>query len=348
MKTIFRTIVSVILCLNLVACQNSEDSKDWTHANLSVQEMSGISIRAILAASDSNIYFAANNGQIGYSPDLGKTWKIDTIHQDDRTPSFRSIAKTEEAVFILSIESPALLYKWQDSKKELIYRDNHPEIFYDSMTFFDDTHGIALGDPIDGCFSILLTSDGGKTWEKLPCEQLPKNIEGEAAYAASNTNIATIGSHAWFATGGAASRVWHSSDKGQNWEVFDTPIQSGGKMTGIYSIDFWDTMNGIVVGGDWDNKEDKNATVAITYDGGKTWELVADGIEPDFKSCVQYIPNSDGQKLLAVGTTGISYSKDAGQTWKQIHEEGFYTFQFVDHKTAVLAGEEKFGVLRLK
>ena len=32
--------------------------------------------------------------------------------------------------------------------------------------FWDPSHGIIVGDPVDGRFSILTTSDGGVTWQK--------------------------------------------------------------------------------------------------------------------------------------------------------------------------------------
>lgn len=339
----------VILSISFLvtACSSNKPVKDWSQATLTTTDLSGISIRAIEVINDSTVYFAANNGQVGITHNLGSTWALQTIKYGEKAPSFRAIAHTQDAVFIMSIESPALLYKWKNGEKKLVYEDTHPDVFYDAMNFFDEKNGIALGDPLNGCFSILLTSDGGNTWEKLACEGLPKMIEGEAAYAASNTNISVVDGQAWFVTGGAASRVWHSKDKGRSWEVFDTPIVQGGKMTGIYSVDFRDQNNGIIIGGDWDDKANNVANKAITNDGGKTWKLIADGAEPGYKSCVRYVPNSEGLKLIAVGSTGISYSKDGGATWSQINENGFYTFRFVNETTIVLAGDEKFGVLSL-
>lgn len=331
----------------LSSCQEASKSNSWKEARLEVSSLPGISIRALQANPDSSLYFAANDGYFGKSLNLGLSWQMDTLSTDEFVPSFRSIAQNEKGVFILSIAAPALLYSYTDQGFELTYTEQHPDAFYDSMTFFDETTAIAFGDPIDNCFSILLSTNGGDTWQKVPCELLPSPVPGEAAFAASNTNIATYGSHAWIATGGAASRVLHTADKGLSWEVYETPIQSGKKMSGIYSIAFWDESNGIVVGGDWDNKSDNTGNVALTKDGGKNWELVAEGKQPDFKSCVQYIPGGEGKKIMAVGTTGIVYSEDGGYHWEKIQEEGFYTIKFINQKLAVLAGENKFGKLYL-
>ena len=49
-----------------------------------------------------------------------------------------------------------------------------------------------MGDPTADCISIIITRDGGQTWNKIPCSQLPKSKEGEAAFAASNTILPSI------------------------------------------------------------------------------------------------------------------------------------------------------------
>ena len=89
-----------------------------------------------------------------------------------------------------------------------VYTEVNPKVFYDSMKFFDESHGIAMGDPTENCLSIILTNDGGNTWTKVPCEKLPPVVEGEAAFAASNTNIKVLGNTAWIVTGGTKARVF--------------------------------------------------------------------------------------------------------------------------------------------
>jgi len=316
-------------------------------SSLLIIPMEGRSIRALEVLNDSTLFFAANNGQTGLSTDSGSTWHFDQITFEDKTPAFRSTAYHSSALFLLSIENPALLYRIEGGKRELVYTERHPDVFYDAMQFFDDKYGIALGDPIDGCFSIIRTSDGGASWQKLGCENLPPAIAGEAAFAASNSNLAIQGNKVWFATGGAVSRVFYSDDRGLHWKVVETPVISGGKMTGIYSVDFYNDQIGMVIGGDWDEKSSNRANKAITLDGGKTWRLVADGEGASYKSCVRFVPNGGGKKIIAVSTNGISYSGNQGKTWQTIHEEGFYTVRFANKNLAYLAGENKIGILKL-
>ena len=258
------------------------------------------------------------------------------------------MASNGSVMFALSIANPALLYQITGSSPKIVYTERHEKVFYNSMKFFDEKNGIAMGDPTEDCLSIILTNDGGNTWNKVPCDKLPKVVEGEAAFAASNTNIKVLEKTAWVVTGGAKARVFKTTDFGKTWEVFDTPMIQGNGPQGIYSVDFSDESNGIIFGGDYSKPEENTANKAITADGGKTWSLVSNGQEPNYKSCVQYVPNTNGKEVFAVGKTGISYSNDAGNTWKKVSEEGYYIIQFVDRNTAWLAGNQKIGKLVLK
>ena len=217
----------------------------------------------------------------------------------------------------------------------------------DSMAFFDEKNGITIGDPTDTCISIILTHDAGETWKKIACSKLPVAIEGEASFAASNTNIAIVKNTVWVVTGGAKERVFKSTDKGETWQVFETPIIQGNGPQGIYSVDFADELQGIIIGGDYSKPLENTTNKAITKDGGKTWTIVANGKNPAYKSCVQYVPNTQGKEVFAVGKSVVSYSNDGGLTWKEVSTDSYCSIQFVDQNTAWLSGPQKIGKLLL-
>ena len=196
--------------------------------------------------------------------------------------------------------------------------------------------------------SVIITRDGGNTWTKLSCDDLPKAKDGEAAFAASDTNIAIVGDNTWVATGGKASRVLYSPDKGKTWEVFDTPIVQGLETTGMYSIDFYDAKHGFAIGGDYTKPDNNLANKIVTNDGGKTWEVVAKGKNPGYRSCVQYIPNRMGKELVAIGFKGIDYSNDSGYSWKHLSDEGFYTIRFLNDSVAYAAGKGRISKLTFR
>src|ERR1700683_1145971 len=270
------------------------------------------------------------------------------------------------------------IYHTTDAGKtwQLQFTNKNPKGFFDSMLFWDRTHGIALADPIPDetdkesskesgqlKFELLQTTDG-QTWTPLPPANLPPSIAGEGAFAASNSCLAILPSpsaltsrstptssstptpmpiltselllptfssvipsafssvipsearnlgfagatntagriapppaqpwksdasaprepsekdaasdpdpNIWFATGGKAARVFHSPDRGQTWQVFNTPIVHGPDSAGIFSISFRDPLHGVIAGGDYKHPDQDGPNLAFTNDGGQTWTL---------------------------------------------------------------------------
>lgn len=312
-------------------------------------ELKKTSIRAIEVLDDSTLWFAGANGRYGRI--VNDQLEIDSISHEGRNPSFRSIAYNGKHIFLLSIEDPALLYKIDPSlplgTQELVYKESNPKVFYDSMTFFDDKNGIAMGDPVENCLSIIKTTDGGAHWTKLNCKDLPVSDEGEAAFAASDTNIAIYEDKVWIATGGKKARVFISDKQLKDWSVFETPIDQGGEMTGIFSIDFYDKNLGIIMGGNWDDKKDGSKSKAITLDGGQTWTLTATDQIPGYISCVQFVPGRSGKHLLAVSTEGVYFSDDTAKTWVKIRDKGYFSLRFTDHNTAWLSVGQEITKIKL-
>lgn len=340
--------IFIYLCflLSLISsCQKNEANNPSKISILSLDSLSiPSSIRALQALNENEIWFAGSEGIFGYSQNGGQNWQIDSITTDSIPPHFRALAVTKQAVHLLAIGSPALLYRSTDqgANWEIVYREDHPAAFYDAMHFWDDQYGIAMGDPTDGCLSVIRTEDGGQSWEKVPCSQIPPAVEGEAAFAASNSNLALQpGGKVWMVSGGPAARVYYSDDYGQNWQVYDTPIVFGGQMTGIYTVDFYDDQNGIIFGGDWNDKARNTQNKAITTDGGQSWQLISDGAAPGYQSCVQYLPGSEGQTLISCGIPGIHYSQDGGTSWDTLSTDSYYTLSVADPYMLWLAGNQK-------
>jgi len=204
-----------------------------------------------------------------------------------------------------------------------------------------------FGDSINGEFYILTTADGGRTWSRVPPATLPRALENEGAFAASGTNIAVFGkTYAWIGTGaGAKARVLRTTDGGRSWQVADTPLAAG-PSTGIFSVAFRDAKHGVVAGGDYRKEQEAIDNLAITNDGGVTWNLVK-GLS-GFRSVVAYVPNAKTPALVALGPSGGDYSLDDGQTWAPIEGRGFDTFSFVPHKPVGWAAGANGGLGKLE
>lgn len=339
------------LCLILLAavlsCKNDKEikTKDFKPSFTTVEKDTllneDISIRAI-TIDGNKAWYAGSKGKYGWvSLNGGKNFSGVAV-QDTIIPEFRAIAQTSTDVFIVNVGSPALLYKIsKDGKRsKLVYTETNEKVFYDSMKFRNDKEGIAIGDPTEDCISIITTNDGGETWTKMPCGKLPKIVTGEAAFAASNTNLIVRGDKTWIVSGGKKSRVFYSADKGNNWEVFNTPIVQGSEMTGMFSADFYDDTIGFAVGGDYEKLDKNSGNKIVTTDGGKTWSLIGENTGFGYASCVQFVPGGNGDELITVGPSGVYYSYNRGKDWKKVlDDKTFHTINFINNKTAIAAGQ---------
>ncbi len=331
------------LTVLIQSCAPGPASHGYTRVGVTVIHEDSTSYRA-LEVLPGSVGFAGSDGRFGSIALPGETVRLGYLEHQGTLPEFRAVAHTPTDFFLLSAGDPALLYKTGDSgSMELVYSESGPGVFYDSMAFWDDVNGIAAGDAREGCLSILLTGDGGKTWERRPCAELPPALEGEGAFAASNTNIALSGDRCWIAT--SKGRIFYSPDRGGSWEVFNTPATVSSDSQGIFSLAFFDSDLGFAIGGDYADAAIRTGNKLITRDGGRTWSLVAEGELPGYKSCVRFVPGSGGEDLVAVGYTGIVYSTDQGRSWRELSGESFYTIRFVNDSVAYAGGRGRLARL---
>jgi photosystem II stability/assembly factor-like uncharacterized protein len=335
--------IFLFLFLGLIGCKSSQDYVATPFSKITSVEVlsASISIRAIESDNDT-IYYAGSDKKLGY---VSSKTKLEL--QLSSLPfnfEFRSLALNSNYVYFLSIGNPALLYRYSRNlmNKELVYEEKNEKVFYDSMHFWNDNEGIAIGDPTENCLSVIITRDSGKTWKKISCDKLPKTVDGEAAFAASNTNISIIKNSCWIVSGGAKSRVFYSADKGNSWKVFTTPIVQGEAMTGIFSSDFYDEKIGFIAGGNYENLQQNFENKAITLNGGKTWKLLGEKSGPGYVSCVQSVPKSKGAGIVTVGATGLFYSNDFGTSWIKLSDDAsLYSIRFISENSAIASGKDK-------
>ncbi len=306
-------------------------------------------LRGLSAVTDRVAWASGSGSTVLRTTDGGATWQKLTITAD--ALDFRDVdAIDARTAYVLSIGNGPLsrVYKTTDGGANwtLQFKNADPKAFYDSMSFWDANHGIVIGDSIGGRFCIMTTENGGRIWKRVPARALPPALENEGAFAASGTNIAIVGrTHAWIGTGAAqTARVLRTTDRGRTWKVSNTPLVAG-PSAGIFSIAFRDSKHGVVVGGDYTKEKEAVGNLAVTTDGGETWELVK-GLS-GYRSAVAYVPvtfrSRQTEMLVAVGPSGSDYSTDDGRTWKQLEGPGFDTLSFarergVDWPTGWAAG----------
>ena len=327
----------IIAFLFLLSCAEKQRTPVIT---LNVQDSSTeSSFRGLSVVNDSVAWAGGSNGTVLTTSDYGKNW-LNVSNGLPDSVDFRDIEGfSASTAVIMAVGSPGMFFRTSDGGKNwsLTYRDDRPQIFFDAMGFWDEQHGIAFGDAIDGYIEIVRTNDGGATWYRAPEDERPVALEGEGGFAASGTCIITYGdSLVWIGLGAPESRVAFSSNRGKAWSIINSPMAQEAGSAGIFSLAFNTSKFGIAVGGDYMNRSDTTKLIARTSDGGANWNLVENNGLNGQKSAVT--PVADSQLWLASGATGVNASFDNGSSWSLIDSTGYYTIQMASKKSGWLTG----------
>jgi photosystem II stability/assembly factor-like uncharacterized protein len=289
----------------------------------------GSEFRGLHAVSERVVWAAGRGGVVARTTDGGTTWHADSIPGASGLFLVAVRALDDRRAWTLgtafSGPSEARIYFTEDGGKSwrLQYENTTTGVFFDGLAFWDARHGIAFGDPIDGTFLVVTTEDGGARWSRIPVERMPKVAPGEAAFAASGTAITVRGTgEVWIATGGGPrARVFHSTDRGATWEVFETPA-TGSTAKGLFGIAFEDQQSGVAVGGDYQQRDASVENLLLTDDGGKSWRI---GSSPGLVGVQYGVFHVRGGSYLAFGPGGSAWSGDRGRSWARLEGPGFNT-----------------------
>jgi photosystem II stability/assembly factor-like uncharacterized protein len=303
-------------------------------------------LRGVSAVSASVAWASGANGTILRTTDGGATWQPRPIGGTTAL-DFRDIdAFSARLAYVLSIGpgESSRIYKTTDGGGhwDLQFANLDPKVFLDSMAFWDTDRGVAFSDSVDGRVVVFTTTNGGRTWSRVPPDRLPAALDGEGAFAASGTNVAVSGrDRVWFGT--TAGRVVRSMDGGKTWTIASTPVRAD-KSAGIFSIAFRSATDGVVVGGDFNKPEEAVDNAAVTSDGGATWTLVK-GLR-GYRSVVAWSRRGRGP-AVAIGPSGADMSFDGGRTWTPIEGEGYDTLSFAPGASTGWAAGDKGRIAKL-
>lgn len=299
-------------------------------------------LQAISPVPDTRtIWVSGHGGTWGRSMDGGTTWNT-AVMMDAEQLQFRDVhGVDEETAYLLSAGSGDLsrIYKTGDGGTTwtLQFINRQPQGFFDCFDFWDPDHGVAFSDSVDGNFVILRTENGGDQWDHVAADNMPPALPGEGSFAASGTCVVTGDDGlAWIGTGAAeTARVLFTRDWGTTWSAIAAPVP-GGEAAGLTSLSFRDGQYGVAMGGDIADPDSHSTNVALTSDGGTTWQL---GGGSSFSGAIYggaWVPGSDA--LIAVGPKGIDYSVDGGHQWRPLHRAAHWAVGFASASTGWAVG----------
>jgi cyanophycinase len=306
---------------------------------------SNSSCRSLSVASATVAWAGCTAGKVFRTVDAGATWTVDSVRGAARL-DFRGIkafdANTAVAVSAgPAEEGAAKIYRTTDGGKNwtLTWSDTTKGVFLDGVAFWDANNGFSFSDAVDGRFVILTTGDGGRSWNRVPPANIPPALANEGAFAASNTQLTVQGSsNGWIATGaGPAARVLRTTDRGRTWTVAETGMPASGS-TGFFGIAFADAMNGLAIGGDYRNERGVAAFALRTSDGGVTWKPAGVRRPDGTTSGLVYVPGTSPPIFVAVGQTGVAYTRDFGASWIHADTLTAWGVGFANASTGFVAG----------
>jgi photosystem II stability/assembly factor-like uncharacterized protein len=230
--------------------------------------------------------------------------------------------------------------------------------FYDCFAFWTPNRGLAHSDSVNGVFPELRTEDG-MNWESI-ANNMPPALPGEASFAASGTCITTFGTDdAWIATGGSSiARVLATTDGGNTWNAYDTPLISNSASGGI-TIAFRDAQHGILGGGNLN--DNRSARTVVSSDGGQTWTYTNNPPLGGSIFCLAYANGMPlGNDKYASGGNDPAYAQtvvvtaetepdfdsgaaawtpDEGQTWYRLNGvSGYWAVAFANPRAGWFVG----------
>ena len=329
--------------LALLLCSNAY-SQTYSLQNCEVSVTA--SFRGLSVVDDSIVWVSGSNGWIGRSTDGAKNWVFKQVQGFEKL-DFRSLhAFDKQRAIIANAGSPAHILQTTNGGNtwQIVYQNNHPDSFFDGIDFWNDREGIIYGDPIQGRMLLLVTKDGGNTWNELPELQRPLLNDGEASFAASGTGIRCYDkSKVMISTGGKVSRLFISENNGSSWKIISPPILQGESSTGIFSLAFRDKKMGIIVGGDYLRDSLRTQHILITQDECKTWKVPSTPTR-GLRESVEFLSNT---VVIATGPTGTDISYNSGVDWQPLsNEKGFHVVRKARKgKLVVITGNKKISRL---
>lgn len=234
------------------------------------------------------------------------------------------------SAWVFNAFSADALAQWQMQDSHTQESLRGVSVVSDQIVWASGTHG-----------TFALTSDGGKTW-------MPHQVAG--AEALDFRGVKAFGAAAFLLAAGPGdqSRIYHTSDSGQHWELqFTNPEPKGF----FDCMAFSDEKHGVVVGDPVNGK----FQILQTEDGGKSWRfanlknmppaLKDEGAFAASNSCIAV----NGRNIWFVtggGAARVFHSADGGKSWSVVEtpivhklaSQGIFSVAFKDALHGVIAG----------
>ena len=257
------------------------------------------------------------------------------------------------AIAFLSFYTMVTYADWTVLREDDIIRGDGIDGMLQDVYFMDNQNGLVVG---DGGL-MLVTSDGGKTWEKKEIDMRPPGAEQRSGGrpgggppggfggggSAPLYNIYFVNENVGYITGGRGT-ILKTEDGGKIWARkmarSDTPGRGGrrgGMRANLMGIQMISETIGFIAGSE--------NTILKTTDGGETWvgssERARVGETRNNLENIWFVSPTTGWVIGSFGT--LMRTADGGETWEKRNagfDNNLFGIHFVDENTGWICGQE--------
>ena len=244
---------------------------------------------------------------------------------------------------------------WTVLREDDILRGDGIDGMLQDVYFTDNQNGLVVG---DGGL-MLVTSDGGKTWEKMEVDMRPPSAgqrQGGPPGGGGGPppgfgrggpaplyNIYFVNENVGYITGGRGT-ILKTEDGGKTWARkmarSDTPGRGGrrgGIRANLMGIQMISETTGFIAGSE--------NTILKTTDGGETWvgssERARVGETRNNLENIWFVSPTTGWVIGSFGT--LLHTTDGGENWEKRNpgfDNNLFGIYFIDENTGWICGQE--------
>jgi photosystem II stability/assembly factor-like uncharacterized protein len=266
-----------------------------------------INLYAVSVVDTSTAFVAGDSGKVYRTANGGSTWSlrgsfvdpVSSIFATDVSRALVAINASNDARILRTVNGGL---SWQT-----VFRDTLPGAFINHVKMFDLENGYAIGDPVNGFWTLLRTTDGGVTWTR---QDSLAQTGGE--FGLNNSGYWVGSQHGWFGTND--NRIYRTTNGGSTWTSATTAIATS------YGVAFATTGIGMAAG----------ESVETTTDGGETWSPTT-GQVPGTAFSVAVVNTEPRRWFLTSGSDVYRSTNDGGVF--TLDAMGPFTYWAIDMKT---------------
>jgi len=170
------------------------------------------------AVSELVCWAAGANATVLRTTDGGNTWLNANPNPGIITGDIRNMEALDETTALVTTESQTstAVYKTRDGGDSWFQVYSNTDGFIKGIRMLDLENGIAVGNPISEIWNVLLTTDGGNTWQLSPNRPSANNIH-QAVHNSFQVSMPNI---YW---GTSFNTIYHSTNGGITYNEYETP-----------------------------------------------------------------------------------------------------------------------------